>query len=186
MRSQLNVDSGQMVKRCDDIEKRLDKFENKFHYDPEVTIVAQYLPDLPGRGDNIQDLAVTLVRDGLNVVDIPVVRAKRLVSRNNNPGLVKIEFKSLDDKKKILIEKKKLRQTDHFRNTYIYSSQSHMERLQEINTHILLQEIPNGNKYCITANGHLVPNDYGQERERRDFGLGPGLIGPHGQPQQQW
>ncbi len=164
----------------------MDKFENKFYYDPEVTIVAQNLPDVPGRGDNIQDLAVSLVRDGLNVVDIPVVRAKRLVSRNNKPGLVKIEFKSLDDKKKILREKKKLIETDHFRNTYICSSQSHMERLQQINTRILIQEIPNGNQSRITANGCLVPNDYGQERERRDFGLGPGLIGPHGQPQQQW
>ncbi len=117
---------------------------------------------------------------------MPVVRAKRLVSRNNRPGLVKIAFKSLDDKKKILIEKKKLRQTDHFRNKYIHSSKYHVERIQEINTHIILQEIHNGNKYCITANGHLVPNHYGQERERRDFGLGPGMVGPHGHPQQQW
>ncbi len=40
VRSQLNVDIGQIVKRCDVIETRLDKFENKIYYDPEVTIVA--------------------------------------------------------------------------------------------------------------------------------------------------
>ncbi len=51
VRSQLNVDIVQMVKRCADIEKRLDKFENKFHYNPEVTIVAKNLPDLHDTGD---------------------------------------------------------------------------------------------------------------------------------------
>ena len=45
LRRQLNTDIGQLATRCEGIEHRLGKLEEKFHYDTETTIVAQNLSD---------------------------------------------------------------------------------------------------------------------------------------------
>ncbi len=55
------------------IPKMSKNIERKFYFDPERTIVATNLPDLPGREYDTQRLPEPLVRDGLNIVDIEVV-----------------------------------------------------------------------------------------------------------------
>ncbi len=66
-------------------------------------------------------LANDLVKEGLKIPDIPVIRAKRLTSRNSKPAMVKIEFQTLDEKKCILREKSNLKNANILRNTYIRS-----------------------------------------------------------------
>ncbi len=62
LRSQVNIDIGQMATRCEDVEKRLDSLESRFHFDPETTIVAQNMPHI--RGEDIMQLANDLVKEG--------------------------------------------------------------------------------------------------------------------------
>ncbi len=130
-------------------------------------------------------LANDLVKEALKTPDIPVIRARRLTSRNSKPGIVKIEFQTLDEKKRILREKSNLKNANMFRNTYIRSPKSHVERLLQLNIQLLLQELPNGHNYCLSANGCLLWNGHQQQQQgeynRRDPGPGPGP-GPSGSP----
>ncbi len=157
--------------RLDDFEARLSCIEVKFHFDTEVTIVAQGVPYDPS--ENPQRVAEDLIGQGLDIVDIPVVRAKRLDSRQaGKPGIMKIEVKTLDQKIKLLKKKNKrsINNTQNkCKNVYIHSSKSHVESLLELNTSTLLQEIPTGWQFRLTANGRLVKND------GRRPGPGPGL-----------
>ncbi len=159
LKKQLDQDISQLVTRCENIEKRLQKIEVKFEFDPEVTIVAQNWPGDMDTDVNVKRLAQRLINDTLNI-DVQVVRAKRLAGRNGKPGIVKIKAKDLEDKKRILRAKSNLKRSE-LPDVYLCSSKSHVERLQELNTKVLLQELPNGHRYRLTANGKLVPNDYG-------------------------
>ena len=42
------TDNGLFGRRLNDIEEKLEKMENRFHFDPETTIIAQGLPETPG------------------------------------------------------------------------------------------------------------------------------------------
>ncbi len=62
-------------------------------------------------------LANDLVKEGLKIPDIPVIRAKRITSRIFKTGMVKSEFQTLDEKKRIVIEKSHLKNANMFTNT---------------------------------------------------------------------
>ncbi len=92
------IENGILKTRLDNFEVRLSHIEVKFPFDTEVTIVAQGVPYDPS--ENTQRVAEDLIRQGLNIVDIPVVRAKHLDSRQaGKPGIMKIEVKTTLDQK---------------------------------------------------------------------------------------
>lgn len=157
LKAQVDIDIGQLVSRCERIEERIGNLEKRFEFDPEVTIVAQNLEGAMESEAIVLRKAENLVNHELGLPDVKVVHAKRLVSRNGKPGLVKIEVSNLDDKKKVL--RGDLKRTQDYKDVSLRSSKSHVERLQEMNTRVLLNELPNGHRYRITANGKLVPND---------------------------
>ncbi len=150
------IENSVLTRRLYDFEVRLSRIEVKFHFDTEVTIVAQGVPYDPL--ENPQRVAEDLIRQGLDIVDIPVVRAKCLDSRQaGKPGIMKIEVKTLDQKIKLLKNKTSLNNPQNkYKNVYICSSKSHVEMLLELNTYTLLQEIPTGWQFRRTANGWLV------------------------------
>ncbi len=116
--------------------------------------MAQSVPYDPS--ENPQRVAEDLIRQGLDIVDIPVVRAKRLDSRQaGKPGIMKIEVKTLDQKIKLLKNKRSLNYPQNkYKNVYIHSSKRHVERLLELNTYTLLQEIPTaGSSYLQPMDG---------------------------------
>ena len=155
-----------LVSRLETSEREIRKIQDKMmvEFDPQVTIVAQGLPVSPN--EDMITQAKTLVNRALNEPDVPVIRATRLPSRNNRPGLVKIEVDSLDSKLKLLRKKFELKETENYKNVFLRSSKSHTERLLEINILKLLDEIPNGKtKYKLTSNGRLV------ERNRDESGF---------------
>ena len=53
------------------------------------------------------NVADKLVTEGLGVADVTIVRARRLPNKGDptKPGLLKIEVKDLEQKKKLLIRK---------------------------------------------------------------------------------
>ncbi len=186
----VDIDNGLFNRRLSDLENKMANYEKRFYFDPEVTIIAKDLPATPT--EDPVDVADKLIRDGLKIVDVPVVRAKRLESRvQNKPGLLKIEVKDLEAKKKLLKHKQGLKSTQKYSNVYIHSSKSHVERLIELNTNMLLQELPNGHMFRLTANGKLIKEDgYGDRRRHDDRNwaappTGPPMHGPtfHGPPQ---
>ncbi len=62
LRYQVNIDISKMATRCEDIEKRLNSLESRFHFDPETTIVAQDMPHIGG--EDIIHLANDLGKEG--------------------------------------------------------------------------------------------------------------------------
>ena len=58
----------------------------------------------------------SLIRDGLKEKDIKIVKAVRKESRDNKPGVVIATLENLDQKIKILKNKKSLRKTNNFHN----------------------------------------------------------------------
>ena len=122
----------------------------------ETTLVCAGLSE--SNDENIHDKAQDLVENGLGLTHVNVIRAKRLVSHNNKPGLVKICLPSLDHKIKALRCKYNLADTG-YDAVFIRSSMSHSDRLMQQNFQALLKEIPNGDGYRMTVNGKLVKKD---------------------------
>ena len=149
------------VSRLEDQDKRLKKLEElqqqKAIYDPETTIVAigfQQQAD-----EDIEEKVGIMVREGLRIRDAPVVRATRLPSRNNKPGLVKIQFNNVDTKVAVLREKQRLKNFNGYERVFLHSSKSHIERVAELNFQMLLGLIPGGDDFPFTGSGRLVPRD---------------------------
>ena len=102
----VDMNISQVVTRVEALEGKVEAFqqqqcENK-EYDPEVTVVARglnYQED-----ENVREKATDMLRRGLGLRDMPVVQAKRMRGYGNKPGIVKIELRSLEDKKKVFKE----------------------------------------------------------------------------------
>ena len=133
---------------------------------PEVTIIATNV-----ELEHDEDILET-ARDLVSQLSesVTVTAAARLRSRvQGKPGLVKISLSTVEEKVKILREKRKLKEVGRYRNVLLRGSKSHTERLIELNARTLLSEIPHGHQYRITSNGGIVkktPNiDSMQDRE---------------------
>ena len=119
-------------------------------------------------GENITEKAEKLVKDGVGLPDVPVVRAMRTPHREGRPGVVKIQVRHLEDEKKLLTSKKELKNgTNMYKKVYIRTSKSHLERLIDLNFRTLLQELPNGPAYRVTGSGRVIKVD--QNRDRRNL-----------------
>lgn len=108
---------------------------------------------------------------------VNVVAASRLKSRGKGkPGLVKISMSNLEKKKLVLIEKRKLRQTEQYKSVFLRGSKSHTDRILELNARTLLNELSNGCQFRITSNGQIVKtsrqtranNEHTETRNERD------------------
>ena len=134
----------------------------------DTTLVCYGIPYV--EGEDIYETAQVLVETGLDLPNIQVQLAKRMSTRNNRPGLVKIQLSSLDDKIAVLRAKRNLLDTEYC-EVYIRSSMSHADRMAQNNLHIILNEIPNGYKYRVAANGRIIKKDRlgssGDGRRRR-------------------
>ena len=168
LRDSFDLDIGQLTARIELVENRVVQIEKHFEFNPEVTVVIQGLTETPG--ENLQHKTESLVHNSLGKPEIPVVRSKRLTSRNGYPGLVKMEFRNLEDKKRVLRAKRSLKQVAGFERVYLRSSKTHVERLHELNTKLLLEELPNGHLYFITAHGKLVKKDGDRPGDRNNGG----------------
>ena len=81
----------------------------------------------------------------------------RLLScQQGKPSVGKLALKNPEQKKIILQGKPALRNHDKFGEVFIRSSKSHAERLIKVNAQTLLQQLPTGDTFRITANGWIV------------------------------
>ena len=142
----------ELTDRMDCLEKQLqDQLNVEFEYDK--TLVASYLED---DGRDVWQQATDLLEKGLGDVT-PVIRALRLPSHNQNPGIVKIELPSKEDKTRILKKKSVLKGKEAYSGIYLRSSQPHTERLLISNVRSMFETIPVlKEQFNLTGNGRLV------------------------------
>jgi hypothetical protein len=138
----------------------------------EYTVIAVGLHE--EQDENLLEKVNDLIR-AMELEDINIVNCTRLNSKiSGRPGLVKIEFDSVDQKIEVLKNKKKLSEYTAFKRVFLRSSKTHLERLYESNTRTLLKSLPEGYKFKLTANGKLVPKeprgDKGYRRYTKNYG----------------
>ena len=102
-------------------------------------------------------------------IEVTVIKAERLNSRNNKPDLIKCQLSSLTEKIYVLPNKRNVSDNENTQNVYIARMKSHEERLIQNNVKALLKELPNGYNYKFTGSGRLVDkrtqNDDGDRKE---------------------
>ena len=127
--------------------------------DPEKTIIIMGLHQ--DNNENLELKVSTLLAElGEDVYSsIEVVGFERLRSRNRGPGLVKVAFRTQDQKVKVLQEKSKVMESERYRGVFIRSCKSHVERVLENNLRTVMSLLPDGQQYRFTGSGRLVRKD---------------------------
>lgn len=157
IRDSFDLEVGQLVSRLERLEdKVIDRASDP--YDPEVTICASDVPF--EENEDIVTKVIKLVHEDLGLVNVTVVRAIRLTSRSNRPGIVKFELKSREEKIQVLRNKRRLMDnadgTRRQHRIYFSGAKTHTERLMDINFRELLKMVPNGQQYRMAGNGRII------------------------------
>lgn len=98
----------------------------------------------------------------------------RLKSRRiGKPGLVKISMSNLEERKLVLREKRKLKQTEQYNLGFLRGSKSYADRILELNA--LLNDLPNGNQFWIKSNGRTVKISLRQQTRASNEHTEPGF-----------
>ncbi|VDI73917.1 Hypothetical predicted protein [Mytilus galloprovincialis] len=137
----------------------------------EVTVIVKNLPhtDEENLTDKMNEVICKLGEDVSSSVKIAAItRLKQRIP--SKPGLVKVSLQNAQQKIKILRNKHKLKNDDHFNNIFIQSAKSRVERLLETNTRMILRELPQGNAYRMTGNGRILRK---RNEETNDNGGNP-------------
>ncbi|VDI44280.1 Hypothetical predicted protein [Mytilus galloprovincialis] len=127
---------------------------------PEITITASGIPvteseDLLYKTEN---LIRALGEDVFSYVH--VTAATRLPNRfDDRPGIVKFSLRNKDEKVKVLRNKMKLKDNEIYKNVYIKSSKSRVERIIEMNARAVLRNLPQGKSFRVDANGRITPKN---------------------------
>ena len=95
-----------------------------------------------------------IIRDGLKLKDIKVTNVVRKETKSRTPGVVIATIETVEQKIKILENKKALRPTTQYSNVYIESDKKFEIRAAENNMRILLKEMGKSDKF-IFSNGRL-------------------------------
>ena len=115
--------------------------------------------------ENLKEKATRVLQalgpDIVNKVSIVAIQRLGIKGKERNskqPPLVKIAFKDLDQKVNVLRAKSKLGDSDEFKNSRMWSSKSHAERVADMNFSTLMNSIPGmKNQFRLTAHGKMVP-----------------------------
>lgn len=93
----------------------------------------------------------SLIRDGLKLSNVKVIKAERKDSRNNKPGLIIAKLQSMDDKKAVMKAKSKLKGNRSYSEVYIENDIPADVRFQQNNLRTILREIGKSNKYKVVG-----------------------------------
>lgn len=131
-----------MKQTLDSIVNRLNELENldctqqefihKHEYthkgiDPEITIIAKNITQEPS--ENIIAIAsgyISLINDSVTITAEARLKSRRICKL----GLVKINMKNLEEKRLVIREKRKLRQTEQFKPAFLRDSKSHTDSIK--------------------------------------------------------
>ena len=133
-----------------------------FH--PDVSVIAFNFKNTDS-GD-IHEAINKLIKDGLKLGNINVVRIEQLPGRDGKPGGIKIQLPNKNAKIEVLRAKKSLVKTADYKHVYLRGAMTHVERLIHLNFQKLINETPGGEKLKMTGNGRLVNRDFEDMTER--------------------
>jgi hypothetical protein len=168
MRNYVDQEIARVTARVDDLEEitqvLVSEKEKASVYDPDTTIVAINMPY--EQGENLEEKVGTMIHQDM-ALNVPIVRTTRLQppppsnTPSGNvvkPGLVKIQFRNVDEKVKVLREKQRLSNSQDYAHVYLRSSKPHVERLMEVNIKTILDLLPGdiGKSYRVTGSGRLM------------------------------
>ena len=164
------------------IEQRVGKLE-RVDFDPQRTIA---FGDMPV-ADHLTDIQlVSIIIEEADVENVTIQNVARL----SNSNMVQCELCTTEEKIRCSRNKNKMQEIS---GTFVRSAKSHAERTNEQNFKTLLNIIPGGNDYKITANGKMMKKSWiggtdgsegGQSLGHRKGATGRGRGGGIGTPLQ--
>ncbi|XP_049912448.1 coiled-coil-helix-coiled-coil-helix domain-containing protein 7 isoform X6 [Epinephelus moara] len=153
IRESLDVEVGVLSARMDAIELKIEKNKTskKLRFDPDVSIIVSGLSSV--NNEDATEKVRELLAAGLRCDPMPeLVAVERLRPRGPGPGIIKVEFRTVEEKVAALRLKHLLRENRSFERVYIRSAKSHADRLIELNFRTLLRELPTvGKDFYITG-----------------------------------
>lgn len=97
------------------------------------------------RNENVMNKVNGLIKDGLKIKDIKINKAERKGNRGGwNPGVIVPSCRSVEDKRKIMSEKKILRDSSNFSRVYILSDKPLQMRIIGLNMRVLAKTVGDG------------------------------------------
>lgn len=140
-----------------EVNERLDRLEH-IPFDPERTVIFPNIKPQFGRTDK------EIIAEILQAVQVPctIKNVLRMKASEGRSGLLKWELATLEEKIMVLRAKTEI---NNFAGSWIRSSKTHIERVQELNFRTLLQLIPGGENYMITGNGKIIEKSWDDERD---------------------
>ena len=147
--------------------------------DIDLRVVLRNVPE--SRDENVADTVNGIIRDGLKLRDIKVVKAERKVTerqtgRTTKPPVIVASFQSSEDKRAVMSNKNKLNDDRH-KNVFIHHDQTKAERVQRANFQTILDSLQKHESSNLQMRGSRVirgsqgSNDTGtheRRNERRD------------------
>ena len=164
----IDTEIGRLAQRIDQVEDKIKDIDvgRTVEYDPDVSVIISKVDVRPDE-DALQ-LVNDIIHNGLELPEVPVVRAMRLRQRQDPPDgrqmplrpqappLIKVQFRNVDDKVKVLRRKRRLADKETYRGIMMKSSKPHAERVMEMNFRTLLDILPQGGGYMLTGSGKIV------------------------------
>ncbi|CAL9701264.1 unnamed protein product [Knipowitschia caucasica] len=169
----MDNDISLLIRRIEQMEAKINRSE-KTRFDPDVSIVVTGLNY--NSGENVTCLVKELLTEGL-LENTPIVDAERLKDRGGRPGVVKVEFGSVQEKISVLRKKQLLKDNPKYSRVYIRSGKTHAERLIELNFRTLLDELPFGRQFYVAGNGKIRRRPGSGAGAEASIGAGAGTSG---------
>lgn len=137
----------------------------------DLTITASGIPTTPS--EDLILKAENLIRAlGDDVArSVSITDATRLPTRfAERPGIVKISFRSAEEKILVLRNKMKLKDNIQFKKVYLKSSKSRVERLIENNARTILRSLPEetARSLRVDASGRIKPRNLRQNTQHSE------------------
>ena len=125
-------------------------------YPIDRTVVAQNV--WCDEGKDVVRVAETIIHKGLKLTEINIVRVIRKSGWESGKGLLKIELSSQDELKRVLKEKKLLRDAPvkELRRVFLRQSKKKEMLIMERNIDMLLNDIGMRDDYVRLSSGYLV------------------------------
>ena len=120
-----------------------------------LNIVIRNLPE--HNNENTMDKVNKLIKDGLKVADVECYQALRKGHNTNTHRVIVSSFRSSEDKRKVMVDKKNLKNSDMYKTVYIHHDQSVTERVMSENFRTVLQALK---QHGLVMRGqHVVQQD---------------------------
>ena len=170
-------DTDQMKEDITDLQCRVEVVESTVkvlaaaedQFPPNLSLV---ISNLPEEGDEaLPDQVKSLITDGLELDDVETVKVERVPPRsyaeaateeaavsevNARIGVVKVRLSSLEQKKKCLRAKRKLRDSSSYKEVYLQGLECHASRQNRQNLHTLMRGLGVESDFKFTSSGKLL------------------------------